>query len=404
MRKEVERDERYLNCRVFFRLPTGLTSARVRERLRAVVQREEALRVTDLSYSRDRVSWTEKDVEYSVETLVADSCDEAEGIAADMERRLFKRAGGPLWSIALVGHPDAHGRPARSVCGAVDHLITDGQSLEVLRDELLDRRGAMPTTPRVGMSEWVSWQRSEYPLDVTRPTAEREFWLRYLDGTTPESAPRLPFCPDAATSVSGITETVRRILPVTSTCLRLGASRARTTPFVLVLASLVAGVSLVGGDRDVVIRVSRLGRPGKYLCVQGLFADETPVRVVGHSLSDPVEALAAARASWLDVFPHLLAPQYYVIGVHADGLPSTTRRPPQVALNFYPWLIDSPSSVEAPPRRSSGSVTALQLTFMTAADGRCLIESDYDPERFSALGVADFLSVVEGNLSRLVVD
>jgi hypothetical protein len=396
LRNESERVDTYGIVRVSFRLPQDVTVQQLRERAFAMARDAEVLRMTEISLEADSVTYA-RDVTVPLRHLAAESLEDAEAAMSSAGPRTFPRQGRPLWELTTIEHPDSAGRRALSVCAAVDHVITDGYSMALFRRGL----EGLPVSPARRFSDWVSWQRNQYPTEYARRTAEREFWRRYLDGLPPDRAPTLPFCPNPTPPVSGVCHYRWRELQTSGTRLRAAARKARATPAVVVLASVAAAIAAVGGDTDVTLKVTSIGRLPEYQNVQGLFADDVPVRVRHQSLADAHHALEAARTGWLDVFDHLTAPWYYILGLHLGYEPPATRRAPQVLVNFIPWPVHVPSNRDLTLKRRPGSVTALELTVFGSKQGRFYFRCLHDPERFRPRGVEDFLTACEESLVRL---
>ncbi|MFJ4620639.1 condensation domain-containing protein [Streptomyces sp. NPDC088812] len=404
LRRDVERNERVPNCRTSFVLPDDVTTDRLRSRLRTLVLREEALRITEISPADGGRAHYAPRVDLPVRHLAVGSAEELADVGTRMRHHLFDRADGPLWELAVIELPDAAGRPVRQVCAVFDHLISDARSTRLLRDELLglgtDRLGAQYGRH----SDWVAEQHRQFPFDAAGvPTTAREFWLRYLDGTPPDRATVFPFCPDPDGPLSGYVHCIRRDLPDIAR-LRAAAGRLKSSPFLLFLAGAVSAVGLVTGDDDVTVRVNTSGRAPGYLDTQGYFAENTPVRVRHPSLGEPRHALAATKSAWLRTLPYQPTPWDYILAVSGQAdAKAIASRPAQVLVNFVPWTVPR-ESLALSERGFNSLVGTFQLIVSVADDGTCHLECQYDPGRFDTGGVHGFLDVLAARLAHFTAD
>lgn len=398
LRREAERQERLPNSATVFGLP-GLTEPELTRRLTELVSQQDSLRLAAVC-GRDGGSAIYADyLAPPVHTIAAGSVEEARSIAMELVDRPFSRDAGPLWELCIIDHPDLAGQPCRTACAAFDRLITDGRSLFVFQQALLADGGS---TARAGrFRDWVSWQRRRFPVGRTETaTPEREFWLKYLDGTQPDRPTPLPFWSEGPISDAG--EIIHQDLPGDAAVLAAAARRLQTTPFSLFLATIAAAVSAVSGAGDITLRVHVTGRRPGYLDTLGPFGETLPIRFCHPALSDPRAALAAARDAWIATLPYQATPWDYIRAICAgDDVPSVSYRPPQVMVNFVPWAA-APlhwQFYEA-QTRVQVRVATLQLSAAVRADSSYHLSCLFDPGRYAAAGVRQFLDLIDRNLRR----
>ncbi|MFV2088592.1 condensation domain-containing protein [Micromonospora sp. LOL_021] len=143
---------------------------------------------------------------------------------------------------------------------AVDHLVFDGWSAEVLLSALaedLSGRHAQPSA--LQFIDWVAWQRRQ--LSGARWEQQLAYWRSKLAGTQPFPPLSLPApaasvgshrCCEAAVSIDGTTEAG----------LRKVARDAGATMFMTVLTAVAAAWQRASGDADVVVHSPTANRTG----------------------------------------------------------------------------------------------------------------------------------------------
>ncbi|EHR52419.1 non-ribosomal peptide synthase [Saccharomonospora marina XMU15] len=401
LQRDHERHERIVNPKAVVALPSDLSFAQLRERLAAIVSREESLRVTEFSYARDSVTYS-ADVELPLRQSEVDSAEELDELVSAAVERPFPRSGGPLWSVSVVTHPDRNGAPVRSLCVVFDHLVTDGRSRQLFLDELIDRRAGSPRE-RGKYRNWVDWQLHRYPRDAAgAPAAARDFWRAYLDGTAPDRPAGLPFCAEPHGELSGVVNEIHLELPITIADLGTAAKGLKSSPFVIFLAAVSCTIGTVSAVRDVTLRVNTPARLGGYLDTLGYFAETVPVRVRSPRLDEPDAAVRATMTAWLQVLEHQTTPWDYVLAVASPtGRASTLSRPAQVLVNFIPWPMLGGQSAPPPFRRFRAEVGTFQLIMTVSDRGRCHLHCQFDPHRFTEHGVRDFLVLLEQLIVKL---
>jgi Condensation domain len=246
--------------------------------------------------------------------------------------------------------------------------------------------------------DWVRWQRRRFPLDQTAAaTPEREFWLRYLDGTPPERPVRLPFWSDGP--LSGVAEIVHQELPADAAALAAAARRLRVTPFSVFLAAVASAISTVSGADDITLLVHVTGRRPGYLDTLGPFGETLPLRIRHAGLADRRAALAAARNAWISTLPFQATPWDYIRAVCANpDAPSSSGGPPQVMVNFMPW---APAPLDwrfyETQTQARMSMSTLHLSAAVRADSSYHLSCLFDPSRYTATGVRELLDLIHRN-------
>jgi hypothetical protein len=414
LRHEFERDARSPNSATVFGLP-GLQSEELMTRLSELVSQQDSLRVTGLS-GRDGGSVTYAGhLAPAVRNVTADSVGEARSVAARLVARPFARDSGPLWELCIIEHPDPDGRPYRTACAVFDQLITDGRSLFVFQQALLadgGRRAAQSGCFR----DWVRWQRRRFSVDrAAAAIPEREFWLRYLDGTPPERPVRLPFWSDGP--LSGVAEIIRQELPADTATLAAVARRLRVTPFSLFLAAVASAISSVSGADDITLIVHVTGRRPGYLDTLGPFGEALPIRLRHAALADRRAALAAARDAWISTLPFQATPWDYIRTVCTNANAPSADAPsadapsadalsadgpsgsgPHVVVNFVPWAAAPLDwQFHETQNRVRMSMSTLQISAAVRADSSYILGGLFDPGRYKAAGVRELLDLINRN-------
>jgi len=411
LRRDAERGERILNCPVLFPIPDDLDTGELRDRLAVMVQREDVLRITELSLADGGYAVYAPEVELPLLHLECGSENELATVTSSMLRHPFPRAGGPLWEVAVITHPTAAGRPARTVFAVFDHSVSDGWSTHLFKTEVFTgtrpaRGGAAGRYP-----QWVAWQRTQYPTDVDGvPTPVREFWRRHLDGVHPDlRSTVLPFCFNPTGPLSGVVRTLVHDLPMDLSTVRASAARLRCSPFAILLGGVVSAVAAVAAVDDVTLRVTAQGRLPTYIRTLGFFSNPIPVRVKHDGLDDSRQALRAAWTAWREVIRFQTTPwDYLTSACSAAERPSLQERLPIIDINFLPfttalnWRTDAAAPGVFGGPQYAGELGALQLELATGEDGRCQLAAQFDPQRFSTRGVSAFLEHIVDSMTRLV--
>ncbi len=408
LRRDEKRKDRSKNINIgtLFAIQGHTTADQIRDRLTALVQRECALRITDASLGDGGYLVYSASLDLPLRVMSVGSPAELEAIAARMSHWVFPRQGGPMWEVAVIEHPDDFGRPRRSVCAVFDHLVSDARSLQLFRDEIMAGHQSTEGGQNGRYLDWVDWQLEQFPVDAPEiSTAARDFWRRYLDGTTLFRAPALPFCVKEM-QPSGFVHVIRRDLPVSAATLRSAAGTLRTTPFLLILGSVVCAISEACGENDITFAVSVSGRRSGFLDTQGWFAGSLPIRVRDKSLGSLRHAVEAATRAWVATLEFQDTPWDYISLVCADPEAvdpeaAVSYRQSQVDVNFVPFDIEEIASHGYEDQTIPGSLSTLRLGVVAQDGGTYHLDCQLDPERFVVTEVHAFLRMVADNLIQL---
>lgn len=403
LRRDEERKDRSQNINIgtLFAIGGDTTADQIRDRLTTLVKRECALRITDASLDDGGYLGYASSLDLPLRVMSAGSPAELAMIATGMSQWAFPRQGGPMWEVAVIEHPDDLGRPRRSLCAVFDHLVSDGCSLQLFRAEIMTGSQSPASDQNGRYLDWVDWQREHFPVDAPEfPTAARDFWRRYLDGTTLFRAPALPFSVKEM-QPSGFVRIIRRALPASAATLRSAAGTLRTTPFLLILGSVACAVSEVCGENDITFAVSVNGRRSGFLDTQGWFAGTVPIRVLGQSLRSPRHAVEAATRAWVSTVEFQDTPWDYISLVCGDPEATVRYRQSQVDVNFVPFDVEEIEPHGYEDQTIPGSLSTLRLGVMARGGGTYQLDCQFDPERFVATEVHAFLRMVADNLIQL---
>lgn len=266
-------------CPLALALDGPLDRAALTAALTGLVSRHEALRARIVAGADGRPHWTASRPA-AIIPRYADVRNAADPAAALTDRltdelaRPFDLAAGPLTRVLLVRTGDER----HVLLLSVAHVAADGQSLDVLRDELLHlyREAAGGDGP--ALPEPVSFR--DFTLarvtEEAEPAAERlDWWRRRLAGAV---APRLPADVPGAAARTGRGATLTVTVPDgTTAALRRLAASSRTTPNMVLLACFHALLSRwTGAPRTCVGTplADRLHADGE--SVAGFFVDTVP--------------------------------------------------------------------------------------------------------------------------------
>nr|BFE52073.1 hypothetical protein GCM10017745_55000 [Saccharothrix mutabilis subsp. capreolus] len=290
-------------CSVRLTGPLDLTA--LRRAVTRVVARHEALRTTFPADGGEPFASVAPGAEVPLPVVSLPDHDDACRYVDEWAERPFDLARGPLFRATVVRiGPEDH------LLGvATHHIVSDGQSLHVLFDELADLyAGVEPPPVPAG-----PWPRSEDPGLL-------EWWRTYLAGapdvlTLPSDRPR-----PAVRGTAGATH----VFPVPD--VTAFAATHRASPFMLLMTAYAALLGRLTGAPEVLVGTPVADRalPEADRLI-GMFVDTVPVRV---DLSgDPTfgELLGRVRASVLDAVTHQGVPFDRLVDlVRPDRSPSHT--------------------------------------------------------------------------------
>lgn len=404
LRRDGEDRSRLAANPVKIAVPAELPDAELSRRIARLMAREEALQMIYLSDQLGGHAEYSPDLEPPIRHASAGSVEELWELCNAIASQTFVRdAGGPLWEIVVIEHPDEEGRKSRSVCAAFDYHISDGTSLHNFRDALLEDLRGTRIAEYGSYREWVRWQRAQYPVSPSgAPATASEYWRRHLDGTPPDQPTMFPFSLPVDGPLRGGIYTFDEELPVSVAQLTAAGSRLKSPPSILVLAGLASAIARSAGTTDTILRTNTSGRAIGYQHTFGPFADILPIRVAHAGLADPYKALESARSAWVGAMDYLTTPWEYIVRTCGDPDPDERKlSTPQVLFNFMP-LPNGVMELREQSRRHQGKVGTLQFMIMNS-DARVFLRSEFDPERFAPEGVHEFVGQQLGDTLRQLV-
>ena len=339
-------------------------------------------------------------------TLEADErTRQAESIAADLARQPFDLAAGPLIRAALIGTgPDRH-----LFVLVMHHIISDGESLQILIDELsavyrAETTGVPASLPPLWMDygDYAVWQQDQQRSEEL--DRQLGYWRGQLRGapqvlTLPTDRPR-PARQSSSGAVASVTidaETTRRLTEV--------AHEANVTSFMLFLSGYAAVLSRYARETDIVIGTQVAGRTHTELDpMLGLFTNTVPLRI---SLAgDPTfaELLGRVRDTTLDALLYQELPFEKIVEELAPN--RTLAHAPITQVQFLYGSL-TPPELELPGissrSRALGTNTAkLDLTmYADTLDGQTTtLTAEYSTDLFDQAWAERFLRCMAHLLER----
>ncbi|MFF0471505.1 amino acid adenylation domain-containing protein [Micromonospora zamorensis] len=406
-------------CPLALSLDGPLDRAALTEALTGLVSRHEALRACIVAGTDGRPHWTSSRPA-AIVPRYADVRNAADPDAALTDRLAdelahpFDLAAGPLTRVLLVRTGDDR----HVLLLSVAHVAADGQSLDVLRGELLHLYRQATGGDGPVLPEPVSFR--DFTLarvaEEAEPAAERlDWWRRRLAGAV---APHLPADVPQAAARTGRGAALTVTVPDdTTAALRRLAASSRTTPNVVLLACFSALLSRWAGTPSTCVGTplaDRLHADGE--TVAGFFVDTVP-RPVDLSADPTMRSLVeTVRTGDLDTHRHSRGRARSVDGRAVPGcsteglLAELRRRGDLPAESPFTVLFDvrhvdrTPVSVAgltvrdaALPRLSASADLTADLEL--DADGRLSATIEYATDLFSTAGAerlaARFLAVLE---------
>lgn len=255
-----------------------IDSSALKEAVRQVVERQEALRLRFAQTEDGPVMMAEADVlvPWAVHDFSTDPDADA-AISAHLHQLAHERfdleVGPPLRAVLIFTAAQ------RAVLGvAVHHIVADGFSTELFFNELLASYGACVSgnmlTPAPLNISFLQHARAQSQRLSSDEVARQE---RYWTATIRNDAPPVTFPPDAARtrrrSQEGrtLTRTFDSALAARIDDL---ARREHATPFMVILAAVKVLLHRLNGERVVSVGTPTLGRPNPELMnVIGCFAN-----------------------------------------------------------------------------------------------------------------------------------
>jgi amino acid adenylation domain-containing protein len=335
-------------------------------------------------------------VELPAELDVDERTRRAESIAGDLASQPFDLAAGSPIRAALIGAgPDRH-----LFVLVMHHIISDGESMKILMDELSARYRADTTGEPVSFpplwleyGDYAVWQR-----DMMRGEELDRllgYWRGQLHGAPPVLALPADRVRPARPSSWGA---IARVTVDAATTRRLGevAVGANATMFMLFLTGFVAVLSRYTGQTDIVTGTQVAGRTHAELDpVVGLFTNTLPLRI---SLADDpsfAELLGRVRDTTLDAMSHEQIPFEKLV---EEFVPDRTLgQSPLIQVQFVYGSLTPPGldvpGISSRPRALFTGTAKLDITmYVDTQDGEnTTLVMEYGADRFSAAWADRFL-------------
>ncbi|MFG2892258.1 amino acid adenylation domain-containing protein [Streptomyces sp. NPDC048248] len=295
---------------LFLRVPAKDDTGLVQAALDALKARHEGLRtrfVAEEGDSGEPVQLIDPPGPMELRTVTAPR--ERIGAVVEQDAGLgFDLAHGPVARALLISDPDSEPDRDHTLVLLMHHIVGDGWSATVLRNEfhaLLDalREGRAPELPRlpVQYADYAVWQRERLTDQVV--ARELAHWKTVLDGAAPLALrgdrPRPP-----ARDAQGAIVTFTVPAPIADAVTALGR-RADATPFMALLTAFTTLLARYTAQWDVVIGTPVAGRERPEIeGIVGFFLNNLVLRCrLGGSLAF-TEALARVRDVCKEAFGH----------------------------------------------------------------------------------------------------
>ncbi|HEY1816138.1 MAG TPA: condensation domain-containing protein [Kofleriaceae bacterium] len=380
------------------RIEGPLDRDRLEAALRSVAERQSALR-TVFEDARGEVRQRvladvpRDHVELDFSAEERSRLDELVYAQLGIERdRPFDLANGPPWRTRLLRFgPELH-----VLAITMHHLVTDGISLGVWRDELHEHYAAGgragELTPLVASTiDVAAWQRRAAE-SATWPVSRR-FWK---DGLAGARAIELPLAHPRVAWSAGASGRVRAELDEpTAEALATLARAEGTTVFGALLAATAALLRELTGEDDLVVGTIAGGRDRPEVRpLVGLFLNPLPLRVDASGDPSLRELVRRAGAVTRAALAHGEVPFERIV---ADVNPSRRafRQPLfDVVLNHHP-IADPPRLGDLTVRHVRGvtaPVAPYELMIRTIARRGITVQLDFQRERFDEPSVAQWLA------------
>jgi len=247
---------------------------------------------------------------------------------AQMTSTPLDLAAPPLWRAALYRFTAEHA----VLILAVDHLIMDGWSGDLLVDALVAELGdGARGTPALQHVDWVAWQR--HRLDGPAREPQLQHWRAALAGTE-------PFPPLAVPAPTGDVTAGRRCLAValgpddTRRLLEEVAAQA-ATPLVAALHAVAVGWAVTTGERDMVLHmpIANRGLP-ELEGIIGWLAHSVVLRLRPDPDAPGPAAFARTRSILLDALRHADLPLPLLVQELQPAAYGHTRRPDRLFFSY----------------------------------------------------------------------
>jgi hypothetical protein len=387
----------YLPIAHIFRIPDELLDEDLLLGLREVLKQQEALQITQMTLANGGSATYTRSYPLPIRYQSCKSLDELKG-AINKELAIpFKRNGQPLWHVTIFQTYEV-----RYACCKFDHLISDGQSMQLFQQYFLSTDPSSAQPLNSPYRQWVAWQHTHFPKGPHPPTPEGEFWLRHLDGTSADRPTPLPFAIKGNQRNRHLLTIIEMDFPVVNTAVQDIARAYHVTPFQIIASHIIANTAALSAVQDLTVRIINHGRPTRYLDTLGFFADSMPVRVRGARLSDSDKALTVLNAELSQISVHgYMAPWEYIREVSSlrssGDVPNMNRQ--QLVINYLPpaeerFLDEQPREITV-----QRDIDGLHLA-VTGNGDTTRIQAAFNPDDFAREGVRSFILSVGMRLTK----
>lgn len=392
-------------CSVFD-IPDFVSDGEIRRRLFDFARREEALWITGATL--DEGGWVSYAPEMipPVQSFRCDSRAEVMKISEESAGTPFERDGRSLfWRFLIFEYPQESGKIARSACAVLDHLVCDGRSMHLLKQQFTGEIYPAVDRHRGSYREWAAWSREKYRHKHGGPSSPvREFWLRLLDGAEADTASGIPFGISPAKPFAGQCTRIYASAAVSLAQLDQAARRLRATSFLLIVACAVAAIAEAGTIDDLVFRVLSSGRPVPNMNTHGWFADSLPLRLRGPALHDMESVLRMVVPLWAQMVRHQDTPWEYIrTACSPSRVPASAEYGAhQLFVNVTPF--ESEPAGESVPALTvfPAYIESLHLMATPATNGRCELWCLFNADHFIVAEAQRFLGRVAEHLAAVV--
>jgi len=253
----------------------------------------------------------------------------AGAVAAELGRRPFPLASGPLFRFALVrSAPDDH-----LLVLAFHHIVADGWSVAIFLRELAalhlafcaGRRAPLPELPALPLqyADFARWQRQH--LDAAALAPHLAYWRQALAGAPSRMALPIDRPRPAVQSARG----ARLALPLPAGLgeeLRRAARRAGATLFMALLAALDLLLARFTGEEDLVVGAPVANRePIETEGLIGCFVNTLPLRLDLAGAATWHELVHRVRRTSLAALAHQAMPFEKLVEALASATPARRR-------------------------------------------------------------------------------
>lgn len=401
---------KYGNMFDVFDIPDFVSDDEIRRRLFDFAFREEALWITDATVDQDGAGeggWVSyaPEIFLPVQSQRCGSRAEAVKISEEIARTPFERDGRLLWRFLTFEYPDASGKIARAACPVLDHMVCDGRSMLLLKQQMTCDKYSSVDHHRGSYREWVAWSREKYRHKHGGPSSPvREFWLRMLDGAEADTASTIRFAISPAKPFGGLSTRIYAAAAVSLAQLNHAARRLRATAFLLIVASAVAAIAEAEPVDDLIFRMITSGRPVPYMNTHGWFADSLPIRLRGPALHDTESVLRMVVPLWAQMVRYQDTPWDYIrTACSPSRVPvSAEADVRQLLVNFAPFESEPVGDPVPDLTVFPAYIESLHLMVNPTTDGRCEVWCIFNADHFIIEEAQRFVEKVAEHLVRFV--